>query len=982
MATDDRTREDLLAEIDDLRYRLEETEETLRAIGSGEVDAFVVTGPEGEQVFTLKGAEQPYRVLVESMNEGAATLAADGTILYCNNCLAAMLRVPLERLIGTRLDAYAAPADRPVLAARLENYALDCNRAEIALINVEGYAVPVLLSCFASDLSAGGGISVVITDLTQQKRNEEIMASERLAHSIIEQAGEALIVCDEKGRVIRASRIAHQLCAENPLLKPFDELFHLLISETDCLFSVITPLRGGCFESVEVEHNQGEDEVSYLLLNATPLMSDHNRIIGCVVSCADITERKKADEALALAHAETVNEKHRLEAVMKALPVGLAILDAQGGNISSNSAFEQVWGSPRDPVSTIDDYTIYQAWWVDTGRLVRPEEWASARAVQHGETVVTQEMEIQRFDGTRAFVLNSAAPIRDSEGHITGCAVAIMDITGRRQAEEALRAIEERYRLATMATNDAIWDINLTTGMIHWNDNYATAYGRPPETEDSWQWWVDHIHPEDRECTVGGLREALDSIRNSWTFEYRFLRADGKWAHICDRAYIWRDGSGKACRVVGAMLDLTERKKAEEALNRAHDELEKKVEERTLELTKTVAALQNEIVEREKLKQQLLQAQKMESIGLLAGGVAHDFNNLLTGIGGYAQVIQDSLPAEDEPLQESVGQIMAGVERATELTRSLLAFSRKQLMNRKPVLVNAIIDNAGKFIRRVIGEDVEFRTAYGGNEMHVLADTGQIEQVFMNLAINSRDAMPNGGCLSISTQEVLVKERSVEWYDLSMPGKYARISIADTGSGIDKTFMGRIFEPFFTTKEVGKGTGLGLSIVHGIIKQHGGSILVSSEPGRGATFDIYLPLVEERVARDETKMSAPVAGGTETLLIAEDEEIVKSLLKKTFEKAGYRVVVAADGNEALARFREHDDIALVLSDVVMPGKNGKEIFAEMKKMKPGIRFIFISGYTADIIRERCEIDEDAVLIAKPFSKNDILLKIRELLDRG
>jgi signal transduction histidine kinase len=269
--------------------------------------------------------------------------------------------------------------------------------------------------------------------------------------------------------------------------------------------------------------------------------------------------------------------------------------------------------------------------------------------------------------------------------------------------------------------------------------------------------------------------------------------------------------------------------------------------------------LRKETAEREKIEQQLLQSQKMESIGLLAGGMAHDFNNLLTGISGYGQIIQESIPVDDELLQESVGQILAGTERAADLTRNLLAFSRKQVMNRKPVIIDAVIENSGKFIHRVIGEDFDFRIAHSGKEFFVMADTGQIEQVLINLSVNARDAMPDGGCLSITTGMVSVKEGSQALYDLPAPGNYVRISFTDTGSGIDKTSMERIFEPFYTTKDVGKGTGLGLSIVHGIVKQHDGSILVNSEPGKGTTFDIYLPLIERREVKEEAKLSTPAA---------------------------------------------------------------------------------------------------------------------------
>jgi PAS domain S-box-containing protein len=337
MISANKSHEELLAEIENLRFRLEEAQETLHAIGSGQVDAFVVSGPEGDQVFTLRGAEQPYRVLVETMNEGAATLDGDGTILYCNNRLAAMLRVPLERLIGTRLDSYVAPADRPLFAARLGKCAQECAIDEIAMTSGAGHSVPTMISCCALDLSGFPGTSVVVTDLTQQKRNEEIVASEMLARSIIEQAGEAIFVCDEEGMITRASRLAHQLCGENPLLKQFNELFPLRITETECLFSVLTPLHGGSFESVEVGFRRNDDRIFHLLLNATPLKSIQDRIIGCVVMLTDISERKEAEDALreSEAHLQAANEE--LQAQSEELQAQSEELQAQSEELMAQS---------------------------------------------------------------------------------------------------------------------------------------------------------------------------------------------------------------------------------------------------------------------------------------------------------------------------------------------------------------------------------------------------------------------------------------------------------------------------------------------------------------------------------------------------------------------------------------------------------------------------------------------------------------------
>jgi PAS domain S-box-containing protein len=298
MTTTNRAPEDLLREIDDLRARLGEAEDTLRAIGGGEVDAFVVSGPDGEQVFTLKGAEHPYRVLVETMNEGAATLSDEGVILFANNRLADLLQTSLEKLVGSRLCSFLSPADLPLFTARLGNWTKGSAKDELALVTAAGGTVPVLMSCCSLELSGRRGVSVVVSDLSQQKRTEEVINSERLARSIIEQAGEAILVCDEEGRITRASRLAQELCGENPLLQPFNEIFKLQLPDLDCFFSAQLPLQGESFESVEVVFAREEQQLRHLILNARPLKNPKGHILGCVVTLTDITARKRAEEDL------------------------------------------------------------------------------------------------------------------------------------------------------------------------------------------------------------------------------------------------------------------------------------------------------------------------------------------------------------------------------------------------------------------------------------------------------------------------------------------------------------------------------------------------------------------------------------------------------------------------------------------------------------------------------------------------------------
>jgi len=429
VTTANNPRKELLAENESLRLRLEEAEDALRAIGSGEVDAIVVSVPDGEQVFTLKGAEHAYRVLVETMNEGAATLAADGSILYCNKRLAVMLQVPLEMLLGTQLGTYVSPADHPLFTARLGLCAEGCDKDEIIMITGEGNSVPVIISYCALDLSDGQGKSVVVTDITEQKRNEDNMAAEKLARSIIEQAGEAIIVCNEEGRVIRASRLAHELCGVNPLLKPFDELFQLRRTAACSLFTILIPLGGECFESIEVEFKRNDGQIFNLLLNARPLLSIQDRIIGCVVTLTDISERKKLDSEIkdAREYAENI-----VETVRKPLLVLNSDLKILTANQSFYATFEVT------PEVTIGNfiYDLGNRQWDIPKLRVLFEEILPDDTVFNGYEVEHDFLNI----GRKTILLNARQIFRKNIGsHII--LLAMEDITERKQAEEEIKRL-------------------------------------------------------------------------------------------------------------------------------------------------------------------------------------------------------------------------------------------------------------------------------------------------------------------------------------------------------------------------------------------------------------------------------------------------------------------------------------------------------------------------------------------------------------
>ena len=376
--------------------------------------------------------------------------------------------------------------------------------------------------------------------------------------------------------------------------------------------------------------------------------------------------------------------------------------------------------------------------------------------------------------------------------------------------------------------------------------------------------------------------------------------------------------------------------------------------------------------------EQLRQAQKMEVVGRLAGGIAHDFNNILTAIIGCCTIAERKTPQCPE-IKSALTQIDLLAQKAANLTRGLLAFSRKQAIQLRAVDVNGIVSNIQKILTRVIGEDIELKERLSEYPLVINADTSQIEQILLNLATNARDAMPDGGTLSIETSGIPLDTETARRYELKASHSYALITVSDTGTGMDKETIGKIFEPFFTTKELGRGTGLGLATVFGIVKQHGGQINVYSETGIGTTFRIYLPIADSPVSLQEEPIAGS-RGGNETILLVEDDSAVRDVIKIILEEQGYRVLSAGDGEEAVSVFRDHqDDVHLVMLDVVMPKMNGQEASERIKAMRPKVKFLFTSGYTADIIGEKGIIKEGIAFISKPVRPGELLNKIRQVL---
>jgi PAS domain S-box-containing protein len=401
-----------------------------------------------------------------------------------------------------------------------------------------------------------------------------------------------------------------------------------------------------------------------------------------------------------------------------------------------------------------------------------------------------------------------------------------------------------------------------------------------------------------------------------------------------------------------------------------------------LDRDRVVLSIAHDVTQQLRMEQQLRQAQKMEALGRLAGGVAHDFNNLLTAIGGHTELVRETLDPED-PRREDLTEILNASDRASALTRQLLAFSRRQVLRPRVISVNETIAGTERLLRRLIGEDIDMVVLAEASAGNVKVDPGQLEQVIINLAVNARDAMPEGGKLTIETRPVRLDDPRPEIDGTLPPGEYVQIAVTDTGCGMDSETQARIFEPFFTTKGVNKGTGLGLATVHGIVRQSGGHIWLYSEPGQGSCFKIYLPAVGESVERRGGESRSPVAGqGTETLLLVEDNDGVRNLASRVLRRRGYTLLEASDPDVAIALVAKHaSSIDLLVSDVVMPGMSGPVLAAHLESVQPRMKVLYTSGYTDEAIVRHGVIESTVAFLQKPYGPEDLARKVREILDQ-
>jgi PAS domain S-box-containing protein len=635
----------------------------------------------------------------------------------------------------------------------------------------------------------------------------------------------------------------------------------------------------------------------------------------------DITERKRIESALRAS-------EQNLALHVNQTPLGVIEWDLDFRVTKWNPAAERIFGYSKKEALGCHASLI-----VPPGAKEQVDQVWSALVSRKGGLRSTNENTTK--DGRTIHCEWYNTPLVEDSGEVIAVASLVEDVTERKAAENELLKLSSAIEQSPVSV--VITDANGKIEYVNPKFTQVTGYG------------LEEVRGRNPRLLKSGSTPAE---------EYERL-----WAAITT-GNVW---NGTFCNRKKNGEPFWERETIAPVKNKAGD------------ITHYIA-IKEDITEMRRLEEQLRQAQKMEAIGTLAGGVAHDFNNILTAIIGYGSMVKMKLKSED-PLRESVDQILAASDRAAHLTHGLLAFSRKQLLNPRPVDVNDIVRNVEKLLRRIIGEDITLSTQLTEKSLVAMADSVQIEQVLMNFATNARDAMPQGGSLRISTQEIDLGEDFVAMHGVGKPGRHALMAVSDTGQGMDERTREKIFDPFFTTKEPGKGTGLGLAIVYGIIKQHNGTINVYSEPGKGSTFKIYLPLIVTETERAAEKEMTPPRGGTETILLAEDDRVVRDLTANILRGYGYRVIEAVDGVDALDKFAGRaKEIDLLILDVIMPRKSGKEAYDAIKALRSDVAALFISGYTADILQNRGIFEAGVDFISKPVSPFELLRKIREILD--
>jgi two-component system, cell cycle sensor histidine kinase and response regulator CckA len=776
-----------------------------------------------------------------------------------------------------------------------------------------------------ASMFADGRVLAIIRDVTARERADQVLReSEARYRAVVEQASEGITLTDPQWRFLDANPQAIEMFGYSR-----EELMRMSVRDI------------GVAEDLST-HSLHDQELRQggTILTERPLCRKDGTIFtaeisarglpnGSVVSVVrDITERRRIEQAL-------LESEARFRSVFESDFMGMVFGTLGAAPDDANDYALRLLGYTRDDLLA--------------GRMtmgaVMPPEFAQLReeAIRQARATGTSkpfETEFIRKDGTRVPVLTGAALIGTARDFAVGFA---LDLTDLRRTEQRLAESEQYLDRAQALAHVGTWDADLTTMTATYSNEMLRLHGLPPDTRTvTYADFLASIHPDDRPAVEQTIRRAMERP-GEHSYEHRILRRDGSVRVVAATSETVLDASGRPVRIIGSVQDITGR--------------------RLLEL-------------------QLLEAQRLESIGRLAGGVAHDFNNLLTVILGFTETLLEGLPAGDER-RASAEQIRAAGLRAADLTQQLLAFGRRQVLRMQVLDLNAVLTEMQGILQRSVGEQIEVDISPRARQCLVRADRGQIEQVILNLALNARDAMPAGGRIDIVTGDAGAAGGEQAGPDAG----WLQLAVSDTGTGMNAEVLAHIFEPFFTTKEVGRGTGLGLATVHGIVTQMGGRIEVNSVSGEGTSFCVFLPCAADEAGREEGA-AAPVpvpseARGEETVLLVEDERAVRRFVAEALRRRGYRVIEAADGDQAIDTAHGHAGaIHLLVTDLVMPGMTGRELARFLTHERPGLRVLFISGYSDERAEPRggAGAPEAEAFLQKPFTPVVLARQVRQILD--
>jgi PAS domain S-box-containing protein len=700
---------------------------------------------------------------------------------------------------------------------------------------------------------------------------------------------------------------------------------------------------------------------------------------GVTIYFRDVSERRRLEQEL--------RERSQILSLAE-LSAGIGVwdIDLASGLVHGTPQFFGIYG--LDPASQ----------WVplETMRGLRhPDDGARVvegfrRAVSSGADAYEMEYRIIRPDGQTRWVFGRGRVVRDAAGEPVRYSGIDIDVTDRKAAQAALIESQARLRLAHDAVGIGTWDWDIVSGDIRWSDTQWRLYGMPPSgAGPSYDAWKTAIHPDDRDRAHAALADAV-ATKGGYEAEYRVVHPDGTVRWLAARGTVVTDEAGRPIRLLGVNADVTDRRLAAEALERVNRDLEIRVRERSAEL-------EAEASRRIEAEAQLHQAQKMEAVGQLTGGIAHDFNNLLTVVIGNLDMARRRLRqgtlAPGEQLQarveKSIDMALQGANAAAQLTHRLLAFSRQQMLEPRPLEINQLVVGMSDMIGRTLSETIQVETTLADPLWLVFADAHQLETALLNLIVNARDAMPQGGRVVVGTANVRFAESHGGGADTPAAGEYVMLSVTDTGMGVPKENIEKVFEPFFTTKETGKGSGLGLSMVYGFVKQSGGHVRLESEPGKGTSVKLYLPRLAE-VGKPETAPAGrspsselPRASARETILLVEDNDAVRRYAVNVLRDLGYQILEAHDAESAqrLLATEPAPRIDLLFTDLVLPGgTTGRTLSEKCRERYFGLPILFTTGYAARSAVRPNGTEPDVQLLTKPYTPDALARKIREVLD--